>query len=319
MIGEEQMEPLVSVIVPIYNVEKYLKRCVESILKQEYRNIEIILVDDGSSDNCGKICDEYEKHDGRIKVIHKLNAGLSDARNAGIKIANGYYYTFVDSDDYIATYMIKDMVNLAESQNIKLVQCEFAKGTKSDYAFSSRKDFVIINAERAFETRETKICVCGKLFHKNLIHEDDFEVGKINEDEFFTYKKIYESEKIILLREKGYYYYQQSESIMHKKQKILRLDVLEAYDERIQYFENKLEKRLMEISIKEKCIREILLYARAKGCEDEKSKRLLLLDLYRREYPLIRHKKFNIKESLLLEMYYLFPKAVNILMESRSI
>lgn len=313
------MQPLVSVIVPIYNVEKYLKRCVESILKQEYKNIEIILVDDGSPDNCGNICDEYEKSDGRIKVIHKQNGGLSDARNTGIKFSNGDYYTFVDSDDYIAPYMIKDMVALAESQNIKLVQCEFARGMMENYVFSSKNDFVIIDAKRAFETRETKICVCGKLFHKNLIDETDFEVGKINEDEFFTYKKIYESKKIILLREKGYYYYQQSESIMHKKQKKLRLDIIEAYDERIKYFENKSEKRLVEISIKEKCIREILLYARAKGCEDETSKRLLLLDLYRREYPLIRHKKFNVKESLLLEVYYLFPKVVNIFVESRSI
>lgn len=313
------MQPLVSVIVPIYNVEKYLKRCVESILKQEYKNIEIILVDDGSPDNCGNICDEYEKSDGRIKVIHKQNGGLSDARNTGIKFSNGDYYTFVDSDDYIAPYMIKDMVALAESQNIKLVQCEFARGMMENYVFSSKNDFVIIDAKRAFETRETKICVCGKLFHKNLIDETDFEVGKINEDEFFTYKKIYESKKIILLREKGYYYYQQSESIMHKKQKKLRLDIIEAYDERIKYFENKSEKRLVEISIKEKCIREILLYARAKGCEDETSKRLLLLDLYRREYPLIRHKKFNVKESLLLEVYYLFPKVVNVFVESRSI
>lgn len=313
------MQPLVSVIVPIYNVEKYLKRCVESILKQEYKNIEIILVDDGSPDNCGNICDEYEKSDGRIKVIHKQNGGLSDARNTGIKFSNGDYYTFVDSDDYIAPYMIKDMVALAESQNIKLVQCEFARGMMENYVFSSKNDFVIIDAKMAFETRETKICVCGKLFHKNLIDETDFEVGKINEDEFFTYKKIYESKKIILLREKGYYYYQQSESIMHKKQKKLRLDIIEAYDERIKYFENKSEKRLVEISIKEKCIREILLYARARGCEDETSKRLLLLDLYRREYPLIRHKKFNVKESLLLEVYYLFPKVVNVFVESRSI
>ena len=104
-----------------------------------------------------------------------------------------------------------------------------------------------------------------------------------------------------------------------RKQKKLRLDIIEAYDERIKYFENKSEERLVEISIKEKCIREILLYARAKGCEDETSKRLLLLDLYRREYPLIRHKKFSVKESLLLEVYYLFPKVVNIFVESRNI
>ena len=100
---------LISVIIPVYKVEKYLSKCVESIINQTYKNLEIILVNDGSPDNCGEICDEYAKKDSRIKVIHKENGGLSDARNAGIEIASGQYIAFVDSDDYIASNMYERM------------------------------------------------------------------------------------------------------------------------------------------------------------------------------------------------------------------
>ena len=95
------MEKLISIVLPIYNVEKYIEKCMDSVLNQTYKNIEVILVDDGSPDRCPKICEEYAKKDNRIKVVHKENGGLSDARNAGIKVANGEYITFIDSDDYI--------------------------------------------------------------------------------------------------------------------------------------------------------------------------------------------------------------------------
>jgi len=106
------MEPLISVIVPVYNVEAYLKRCVECLLGQTYRNLEIILVDDGSPDNCPALCDAYGKQDGRIQVLHQKNAGLSGARNAGIGIAKGSYLAFVDSDDYVAPDFIQSLYEL---------------------------------------------------------------------------------------------------------------------------------------------------------------------------------------------------------------
>ena len=108
---------LISIIVPIYNVEKYIKKCIDSIINQTYTNLEIILVDDGSPDNCGKICDKYKEKDDRIKVIHKKNGGLSDARNAGIDIATGEYITFIDSDDYVAENYIEVLYNLCKEQN----------------------------------------------------------------------------------------------------------------------------------------------------------------------------------------------------------
>ena len=121
------MNSLISVIVPIYKVEKYLRKCVESILSQTHTNLEIILVDDGSPDNCGAICDEYAKQDARIKVIHKPNGGLSDARNAGLDIMTGEYVAFVDSDDWIGPRMYETLL-----QMLKLFQADIAIGGVAD-------------------------------------------------------------------------------------------------------------------------------------------------------------------------------------------
>jgi glycosyltransferase involved in cell wall biosynthesis len=115
--------PLISVIVPIYNVEIYLEKCLNSIINQTYKNLEIILIDDGSPDNCGKICDEYAKKDKRIKVIHKPNGGLSDARNTGLDIAKGEYIAFVDSDDYIAEEMCEELLDIAQKEEADIVVC----------------------------------------------------------------------------------------------------------------------------------------------------------------------------------------------------
>lgn len=118
---------LISVIVPVYNVEKYLSKCIDSILAQTYKNLEIILVDDGSPDNCPKICDEYAKKDNRIKVIHKENGGLSAARNVALDIAKGEYIGFVDSDDFIAEDMYEVLYNLAEKYNAEISSVSFYK------------------------------------------------------------------------------------------------------------------------------------------------------------------------------------------------
>ena len=117
------MKDLISIIVPIYKVEKHLKKCIKSIVEQSYTNLEIILVDDGSPDNCGKICDEYAKKDCRIKVIHKKNGGLSDARNCGIDKSSGKYLMFVDSDDYIDKNICEKLINASKEYDCDIVMC----------------------------------------------------------------------------------------------------------------------------------------------------------------------------------------------------
>lgn len=124
-------EPLVSIIVPCYKVEQYLPNCIESILSQSYTNWELILVDDGSPDNCGNICDDYAVKDNRIKVVHKQNGGLSSARNAGMKVMNGEYVTFLDSDDFLHKDALHILVNQANKYDAQIVQCDFVRGSET--------------------------------------------------------------------------------------------------------------------------------------------------------------------------------------------
>ena len=119
------MNKLVSIIIPVYNVEKYLAECIESVLKQTYQNIEILLIDDGSPDNSGKICDEYEEKDSRVRVIHKENGGVSSARNVGLEQANGEYITFIDSDDFVSESYIEELYIALENGNSDLAFCKY--------------------------------------------------------------------------------------------------------------------------------------------------------------------------------------------------
>ena len=167
------MEDLITVIVPVYKVEKYIRRCIESIINQTYRNLEIILVDDGSPDDCGKICDEYAKKDNRIKVIHKENGGLSDARNKALDLANGKYVIFVDSDDYIEKNAIGYLYKLIQKYNtdiaIGLVNSIY-DGEKNSILKNKESNIKVYNKEQALETMlyntEFTNMACNKHYKK---------------------------------------------------------------------------------------------------------------------------------------------------------
>ena len=237
----------VSVVVPIYNVEKYLNKCIDSIINQTYKNLEIILVDDGSLDNCPKICDSYQKEDNRIKVIHKENGGLSDARNAGIEIATGKYICFIDSDDFISKEYIDTLYKMCIKHNADIAECDYIK-------FKDEKD--IIEDEGILQEQEyTNIEMLNRLYVKNysikttiawnklykidLFTEIRYPKGKLHEDEFTTYKLIYKSKKVVETDKKLYYYRQNDKSIMGKKFNEKRYDALEAFQKRKEFFKNK--------------------------------------------------------------------------------
>ena len=178
---------LISVIVPIYKVEKYLHKCIDSILAQTYTNLEIILVDDGSPDNCGKICDEYAAKDSRIKVIHQPNGGLSAARNAGLDIATGDYIGFVDSDDYIAPDMYEKLYNALVKNDADMAICDYQRfGNELPYDEMSLTTEVITGLQ-AMEKQNTVIncsfvVAWSKLYKSFIFSNVRFPVGKINED-----------------------------------------------------------------------------------------------------------------------------------------
>lgn len=214
-------QPLISVIVPIYKVENYLSKCVESIIAQEYSNIEIILVDDGSPDNCGRICDDFASKDTRIKVIHKKNGGLSSARNAGIDIATGEYLGFVDSDDSIEPFMYKKLISSVIENKTKLSVCAvnyvFENGetlTKSnldeDCIFDFYQAMIEMNSHRIFD-----MGAWSKLYHRDLFLNLRFPEGKLSEDYYIMYKIFDRAQKISYVSTPCYNYLQRQNSITH--------------------------------------------------------------------------------------------------------
>lgn len=186
---------LISVIVPVYNMEQYLDRCVQSILHQTYSNLEIILVDDGSVDKSPAMCDDYAQKDGRVKVVHKKNGGLSDARNAGLRIATGSYIGYVDSDDWIEPDMYESMYLACERENADLVVCRYKEVYKNKTIDKSSEDCVVLSQEDILN-----IYLCGhdqyqiynsvwsKLFKRQLVEDMDFPVGHNSEDIMYTTK-----------------------------------------------------------------------------------------------------------------------------------
>ena len=203
----------ISVIIPVYKVEKYLSKCIDSVLNQTYSNLEIILVDDGSPDNCGAICDEYAKKDSRIKVIHKENGGLSDARNKGLEIAAGEYIAFVDSDDYLNKKMYETLFDLSHEHNADVVFCELQRFSEDEVVNENCSDNYEIKELTKVEALNEILFndnvgnyMMPKLFKRRTIEGILFPKGRVYEDIATTYKIIDRSEKIVYTNQKLYYY-----------------------------------------------------------------------------------------------------------------
>lgn len=207
---------LVSIIVPVYNVEKYLPKCVDSLINQTYKNVEIILVDDGSTDQSGNICDTYLEKDNRIVVLHKKNGGLSDARNFGIEHAKGDYYSFVDSDDYLKEQTIEYLVDAAENNDCQISVCNMIRfyddGT-NDVFYKPCNNQVILENNDRFQTL-SQPSVCNKLFKKELFDGVKFPYRKYYEDTFVYHELCYKANKVALTGYDGYWYLYRKGSIL---------------------------------------------------------------------------------------------------------
>ena len=241
---------MISVIVPIYKVEDYLPKCIDSILNQTYKDLEIILVDDGSPDNCGKICDEYAKQDKRIRVIHKENGGLSSARNAGIEAAKGDYIGFVDSDDYISMDMYEKMVVSIETENADVSVCCFKYVNEDGSAFETSvkpfEKYEVLSKEQAIDKITTLdryythfATAVNKLYRRAVIEDLKFEEGRVHEDEFIAHLVYFNCSKIVIMPDELYYYVQRSGSIMNSSYSPKRLDAVRAYYKRYEFLKEK--------------------------------------------------------------------------------
>lgn len=231
--------PLISVIVPVYKVEKYLDRCVQSIVGQTYSNLEIILIDDGSPDASGAMCDAWAEKDSRIRVIHQENAGGGAARNAGMDAAKGELIGFVDSDDYIAPDYYQYLYNLLEN-GADIAECGFVETEIDNAVFDDNDgkiDFYTPLEAMRFHIRDTMFrqLIWNKLYRRETIGGVRFPVGTKIDDEFFTYQVLGKAKSLVHSEKKLYAYRQQPDSVMHGGFSLRRLEGIQAQGRRLEY------------------------------------------------------------------------------------
>ena len=198
---------MISIIVPIYNVEKYVGECIESIINQAYKDLEIILVDDGSTDGSGIICDKYARHDSRIHVIHKTNGGLSDARNAGIEQAHGDWLGFVDGDDFLHKNMYADLYSCIRSTDGDIAVCSFfpTKCYVEDWEYDKNDEISVFSGGEALcNLNIVQVSACNKLYRKELFETIRYPVGKLHEDEAVIHRILYQCSRVSFIEEKLY-------------------------------------------------------------------------------------------------------------------
>ena len=239
----------ISIIVPVYNVEPYLARCIESIIAQSYTDWELILVDDGSPDHCPEICDTYAIKDKRIKVIHKKNGGLSDARNHGLDVASKDYILFVDSDDFIHPNMLQTMIRLGIEKNADIVQCGYIRGISSVFpAIKESQKLHSYDSHSIFTSTKQQTILWAKLYRRSLWNNIRMPVGKIHEDEFTTWKLYYHSHITVIIETPYYYYYKNPSGIMSNEARRFNSAFIEAHNERISFLQKQKENMLVTLA-----------------------------------------------------------------------
>ena len=227
------MDPLISIIIPVYNVKPYLKKCVDSVITQTYKNLEIIIVDDGSTDGSGALCDEIGKQEKRIKIYHKENGGLSSARNYGIDRANGEYLGFIDSDDYIEKDMYETLLRLVLKDNAEMSMCAMCDvfGGKEYWKAKVAEEITVTNAEAikmALIGDVVSVSAVNKLYKKDLFDDIRYPEGKTLEDAFVIVDLLSKCNKVAITSAQKYYYIHRNESITTRKFDG-NLDAIDAY------------------------------------------------------------------------------------------
>ncbi len=301
--------PLISVIVPVYRVEKYLDRCLRSIAGQTYRNLEIILVDDGSPDGSGAICDAWAERDSRIRVIHKENAGAGAARNTGLDVATGDVVSMIDSDDYLEIHMYEHLLSLM-TEGVDIAECDICWTQQDDLQMDdgSEAEIRICNVLDAMRLHIRDEIFCqtppNKLYRREIIGDIRFPEGNLIDDEFFTYKLIGNSRKLARSSACMYAYRQQPGSAMHKAFSLRRLQGLEAKQQRLEYlrqrmpaleYEAKFDLFFTAMFLMQACLRSL------KG-EQLQQARGYIGEILKQITPLQQNPEASAKKNLLLKL-----------------
>lgn len=312
---------LISIIIPVYQAEKYLDRCIESVVNSTYRDIEVLLIDDGSTDHSSLICDQWVRRDPRVKVIHKQNGGVSSARNRGIEEATGSYIIMVDSDDYISKDMINDLYYRSQIDHTDLVICDFDRGRSESYCFDNNdvlNDTEIIKAEdamlRSYQDNSAALMYIApwcKLYKRCLFEGIRYPVGKIFEDIYITHLLLFKTDRISIVPKKMVYYYEHDDSIMHQKFHAGKLDYLEALKERICFFSERKNTELRSIAYDEYMHALIWEYSRARDILHNIDITNQIKKRYRDAYHLFyKNKRYKREGCLFMLAFYSNPEII---------
>ena len=312
------MNPLISVVVPVYNVEKYLDRCITSIVEQTYENLEIILVDDGSPDNSGAICDNWAKKDSRIKVFHKENGGAGDTRNYGVEKATGEYIAFVDSDDVIAPNYFEILYSNLVKYNADISCCDYFEFFDDQQITfnndqSSRSIQVMSGYDACKKMIDSTVTIvlvspCCKISKSKIIKNNPFPTGHACEDEVASCKYYYYSNKVVLSNAKLYAYYQHPSSVMHGNKDKLKKDTEWAFKLRCEFFE-----KLGEIELEREAVNSLLNVYVCSTIETPKRLNKSFIEFLKKNW-FTKKLKRNSKIKILL--FFLSPRLFNRFMNS---
>lgn len=293
----------ISIIVPIYNVAAYLPKCIDSILNQSFKNFELILVNDGSTDGCEVICDRYAELDARIIVIHKANGGVSSARNAGLDTATGNYIGFVDPDDYIDADMYSTLFNLCEDRDADIAVCKFAREINGEIHYNEEEKQIIEldnehGMDELFKGVLYRFSLCNKLFKVHCFEGIQFPEGRIHEDLSTTYLLFSKASKIVYLNFQGYIYVRREESILTSHYNERRLEAFIGWREIINFIKIKHPKLISQViaCYSYFCLDHITYIL---SQVDEKKKKIELLNVLKNH---LKKEKFFVLKSPVLKL-----------------
>lgn len=305
------MKPEISIIVPVFNVENYLEDCINSILEQTFEQFEVILINDGSSDQSGIICDRYAKVDSRIKVIHKEYGGVSSARNMGVQAAQGEYIGFVDGDDRIDKDMYKTLLTLCEDTDSEIAVCKLGREIDGQLINDSNEEFVkeMNNTEamkELFKGVLYRFSLCNKLFKKSCFKNVEFPEGRIHEDLSTTYKLFAQAKKSIYTNYIGYIYVKRSNSILTSTFNEKRLDAFIGWEEILQFMNSNYPELSREImtGFVYNCIDNVYYILNQVESEETKKKYIINIQTYiNRHYKKIMENKMcSLKYKYLISL-----------------
>lgn len=310
------MKELISIIIPVYNTQQYLDKCIERVLKQTYSQFELILINDGSTDDSLEVCLKWNAKDSRIVVLDKVNGGASSARNMGLKYSHGQYIVFIDSDDYVSVNYLENLYRAAKQGQYDIVQCKIKnvfKNTKTDISCVPylENDVREVTKVQALNERVYKVSVCGKIYDRCILEDFSFQEGIIYEDDASYYIFVDRAKKVAVLNEVLYYYFMSEDSVMRNEQKNKSNAFIGIYEDRICYFTQRKNQKLLDGTYDRFCLVLMLTISSYIEHKNNLSDIDMLIELFDKYYYYVMESKnIRLVDKVMYTCFRLAPKMV---------